>query len=399
MLGAATHSAIAASVTLAWDPVSSVAGYRLYYGGVTRNYTNFVEAGPSTSAAVSGLASGATYFFAATAYNTLGIESAFSSEISYQVPSVVSNSPPTLNPIGDLTLSEDAGAQTVPFSGVSSGSPNETQTLNVTATSSNPSLVPSLAVSYVSPNTSGMVSLTPTANMSGTAVITVTVNDGQSQNNTISRSFNVVVQSINDPPSISSIADLTIAQGTSTGAIPFSVADLETPATNLQVSAVASNSALIPSNGLALSGNDSSRSITVTPAPDQNGSSAVTLSVNDGTLTTSSSFILAVTPNGTASNTPPTISAIPNQIVARSQSTADIPLTVGDAETPADQLTLSAAWSNPSLISRVTFGGSGANRTVKVTPTRKKAGSSTITVSVSDGKATGSSTFTFQVGG
>jgi hypothetical protein len=208
-----------------------------------------------------------------------------------------------------------------------------------------------------------------------------------------------VVQSINDPPSISSIADLTIAKGTSTGAIPFSVADLETPATNLQVSAVASNSALIPSNGLALSGNDSSRSITVTPAPDQNGSSAVTLSVNDGTLTTSSSFILAVTPNGTASNTPPTISAIPNQIVARSQSTADIPLTVGDAETPADQLTLSAAWSNPSLISRVTFGGSGANRTVKVTPTRKKAGSSTITVSVSDGKATGSSTFTFQVGG
>jgi hypothetical protein len=340
-----------------------------------------------------------TYFFAATAYNTLGIESAFSSEISYRVPTAVSNSPPTLNPIADVTISEDAGPQTVTFSGITSGSPNETQTLNVTATSSNPSLISSPAVNYISPNSSGTLSFTPTANVNGTAVITVTVDDGQSQNNKTSRSFNVLVQSINDPPSISSIADLTIPQSSSTGPIPFSVADLETPTTNLQVSAVASNSVLIPPAGLALSGTDSARSITVTPAPDQSGSSPVTLSVSDGADVTSSTFILVVSAGGTSSNTPPTISAIPDQAVAQDQATGRIPFTIGDAETPAAQLTPSASWSNASLVRRVTFGGTDANRTVKVAPRRGKIGTSTITITVSDGQATASSTFMFNVGG
>jgi len=379
--------------------VDSVQGYRLYYGAVTRNYTNLVEAGASTTVAVLGLASGVTYFFAVTAYNTLGIESDFSSEISYRIASPVTNNPPTLNPIGDVTVFEDSGAESVSFSGVTSGSTNETQALSVTATSSDPSIIPTPSVQYASPNSSGTVSFTPTPNMSGAAVITVTVDDGQSQNNQTSRSFTVTVQSINDPPSISSIADLTIPQGSSTGPISFTVADLETPATNLQVSAIASNSVLIPPEGLALSGNDSARAITVTPAPDQNGSSVVTLSVNDGALTTSSGFILTVNPGGTASNSPPTISTIPDQTVTRNHATGDIPFTIGDAETPPAQLTLSASWSNPSLVSRVTFGGSGANRTVKVTPTRKKAGTSTIKITVSDGTASTSSAFAFNVGG
>jgi hypothetical protein len=37
--------------------------------------------------AISGLGAGETYYFAATAYDTLGNESVFSSEISYLVPS------------------------------------------------------------------------------------------------------------------------------------------------------------------------------------------------------------------------------------------------------------------------------------------------------------------------
>jgi hypothetical protein len=76
------------SVTLAWDPSSdsSIAGYRLYEGAASRSYTNVINTGKATTATVSNLVSGITYFFAVTAYDTNGQESGFSSEISYTVP-------------------------------------------------------------------------------------------------------------------------------------------------------------------------------------------------------------------------------------------------------------------------------------------------------------------------
>ena len=45
----------------------------------------------------------------------------------------------------------------------------------------------------------------------------------------------------------------------------------------------------------------------------------------------------------------------------------------------------------------IVFGGSGANRTLTVTPAANQTGSSTITVTVSDGSLTASSTFTLTV--
>ena len=59
------------------------------------------------------------------------------------------NQPPTLNAISDLTISEAAGLQTVNLSGITAGPANESgQTLTVTATSGNPSLIPDPTVNY-----------------------------------------------------------------------------------------------------------------------------------------------------------------------------------------------------------------------------------------------------------
>jgi hypothetical protein len=80
------------SVILAWGPSPSagVTGYRVYYGPASGNYTNSVAVGNVTTNNVSGLASGATYYFAVTAYDTNGLQSPFSNEISYTpgVPTV-----------------------------------------------------------------------------------------------------------------------------------------------------------------------------------------------------------------------------------------------------------------------------------------------------------------------
>jgi hypothetical protein len=79
------------SVTLAWNQSSdtSVAGYKIYDGVASHTYTNMINAGNATNATISGLVEGVTYYFATTAYNTLGLESGFSSEISYTVPFAV----------------------------------------------------------------------------------------------------------------------------------------------------------------------------------------------------------------------------------------------------------------------------------------------------------------------
>src|SRR4029079_6441874 len=81
-----------------------------------------------------------------------------------------------------------------------------------------------------------------------------------------------------------------------------------------------------------------------------------------------------------APNTPPTISAIPNQTILQNQLTGSINFTIGDAETPAVNLQLSGTSSNPTLVpnGNITFGGSGANRTVTVTPAVGQAGTATI---------------------
>jgi len=79
----------AGSLSLAWDASTStnVGGYKLFYGGTSKNYTSSVDVGNKTSYQVTGLTDGATYFFAMKAYDSARTtESGYSSEISAKVP-------------------------------------------------------------------------------------------------------------------------------------------------------------------------------------------------------------------------------------------------------------------------------------------------------------------------
>jgi fibronectin type 3 domain-containing protein len=93
-------NAQSATVTLAWNanPEPNVAGYRLYYGTASHAYTQVVAAGNSTTASVPNLVAGTVYYFAATAYNTAGNESLFSSEVAYAPPSQTPAPSPTPGP-------------------------------------------------------------------------------------------------------------------------------------------------------------------------------------------------------------------------------------------------------------------------------------------------------------
>ncbi|MEW6186572.1 MAG: fibronectin type III domain-containing protein [Thermodesulfobacteriota bacterium] len=75
-------------VSLAWDPNSEpdLAGYVIYYGTASQNYQTNIDVGNVTTYTVPGLQTGITYYLAATAYNTQGLESGYSNEVVYTVP-------------------------------------------------------------------------------------------------------------------------------------------------------------------------------------------------------------------------------------------------------------------------------------------------------------------------
>ena len=82
--------ACAAPVTLAWDAVEDarVAGYQLYYGAASGQYSIHVDVGHVTSASLSGLDQHPVYYLAVTAYDTSGQESGFSNEVTYDLSQI-----------------------------------------------------------------------------------------------------------------------------------------------------------------------------------------------------------------------------------------------------------------------------------------------------------------------
>jgi hypothetical protein len=213
---------------------------------------------------------------------------------------------------------------------------------------------------------------------------------------TASDPFVLTVTAVNDAPTISNLADQTITQGGAAGPIAFTVADVETTAASLTVSGNSSNPTLVPNANIVFGGSGANRTVTMTPAAGQTGTATITVTVSDGALTASDPFVLTV---NAAANTAPTISNIADQTVNQDTATAALAFTVGDTQTPAGSLAVTGSSSNPTLVpnASIVFGGSGANRTVTVTPAAGQVGTSTITVTVSDGALTATDTFVLAV--
>lgn len=77
--------AAAAQASIAWSaPTDStgVTGYKVHMGNSSGSYSEHVDVGNTTSYSAGSLSDGSTYYFAVTAYNAAGQQSAYSNEIS-----------------------------------------------------------------------------------------------------------------------------------------------------------------------------------------------------------------------------------------------------------------------------------------------------------------------------
>jgi hypothetical protein len=170
------------------------------------------------------------------------------------------NDAPTLDALGNLTINEDAPLQAVNLTGIAAGG-GESQTLSVTATSNNTGLIPNPAVTYTSPNATGSISFTPVANQNGSALITVTVNDGGGTANggvdTVVRTFTVTVNAVNDAPANTvpgaQVTDAdTALVFSAANANPITISDIDAGPASLRVTLAATNGTLTLSTTVGL---------------------------------------------------------------------------------------------------------------------------------------------------
>lgn len=226
------------------------------------------------------------------------------------VASNPANDPPSFTKGLDQTVAEDAGAQTVDnwAVNISPGPPDEaSQTLTFLVSTTNDALfsvLPAIAAN-------GRLTYTPAPHAFGTATVTVQLKDSggtQSggQDTSAAQTFTITVTGINDVPSFTKGADVTVnedagAQTLSGWATAISAGPGESSQT-LTFLVTTSNDNLFH----ALPAIDATGKLTFTPAANASGSATVTVRIKDsggtegGGLDTSAPQTFTITVNAVA---------------------------------------------------------------------------------------------------
>ncbi|MBN1379814.1 MAG: hypothetical protein JXA04_11335 [Gammaproteobacteria bacterium] len=110
----------------------------------------------------------------------------------------------------------------------------------------------------------------------------------------------------NAAPTISSIGNITIDEGGSTGTIAFTVGDVETAATSLTVTASSSGVSVIQTGDIVLGGTGSSRTLSAQADPVGYGTVTITVTVSDGQRNSSETFTITINNISARLNVPAT---------------------------------------------------------------------------------------------
>ncbi len=332
-------------------------------------------------------------------------DGSFSAQAAFILTVTPVNTPPSISGLQKTYTMDEDSSLSVQLTLSDADTP--TGDISVTAVSSNTKLVSndylSLNVQMVSGSSDKRtVNITPVANafslQDGTSNITITANDNAG--GTATFVFTLIVNPVNDPPSVSGLPDTYTLDQTATGTITFTVADIDTAISALTVSATSDNTTLIPT--VSVSGTGTSRTLsikpsaTATPTPGNN-IAVVKVTVSDGDK--SQTYSVPVTVNYV--NRAPTIIGLPANYSMAEDSSVSLNFTVADTETAADSLTVTVTSSNTKLVPtdyanlHITP-GTGGNRTLVIKPAQDaftaQVGTSNIVVTVDDNSGTATAT-------
>ncbi len=236
----------------------------------------------------------------------------------------------------------------------------------------------------------GGFSYNPDENYNGPDSFTYQAFDGQLLSNIATVSFTVLAR--NDAPVAANDDYTTLEDTPLTKAAPGVLrndVDVDSPVLTATLTSDAEHGTL------TFNADGSFRYV---PAPNYNGTDSFSYVVSDGELTSDPATVsLTVSPV----DDPPTVTVASAKSCGTDDRSGTLTLTLADIDNDAGSLTLTAASSNTTLVptGQVTFGGSGANRTVTIATVSGRTGTAVITMTVSDGTATASVPVTVQAGG
>ncbi len=347
---------------------------------------------------------GETNYFGADSFTytmTNGNARASTATVSLTINAV--NDPPTLNAIGNLFTNEGSGTVVVDLTGITAGPANESsQTLSVSATSSNPTLIPNPVLNYASPATTGTLQLTPAANQFGTATITVVVQDNGGVANggvdSITNTFDVIIYAINVAPSFTIGADQSVREDSGPQTVPNWATSISTGPTNesgqiLTFHLDNNNNTLFAVQPTV----SASGTLTYTPATNANGTATVTIYLQDnggtanGGSDTSPTNTFVI--NVTAVNDPPTLNSLTNLYLVEGAGQQTINLssiTAGPPDEASQTLNVSAFSDDRGIIPdpTVNYTSPDATGTLIFTPVTGALGTATLSVLVQDNGST-----------
>ncbi|MFK8113222.1 MAG: cadherin domain-containing protein [Rubripirellula sp.] len=291
----------------------------------------------------------------------------------------VGNTAPTISDIPDQTIVQDTSTTAVPFT--IADAQTALDSLSITAESTDQVLLPISNIVFTGTGADRTIVATPAAGQIGTATVTVTVTDEGAL--VATDTFVVTVNAVNAPPTITAVPDQTTTEGVSTLPVFFTIGDAETPVSSLAVAAVSSNQTLVPDANISITGTTAIRTISVSPVPNESGTTTISITVTDanGEIAVDT-FLVTVT----EINEPPTVSDVTNQTVLENTTSAPVSFRVSDAETPVAELVVTASSSNQTLLpdSGILVNGTGAGRSLTMTPAPDQVGTATITITVTD---------------
>ncbi|NBW82390.1 PKD domain-containing protein [bacterium] len=191
---------------------------------------------------------------------------------------------PVISSIPDQSTVEDVAKTAIAFRITDNDSPLSCKD-SVTLKSSDPSLISSDKAVFAGTGSDCTLSLTPSANASGSAQITLTVTDGQL---TAETTFNLKVDPVNDAPEIASIEDnVVIAAGGKT-TIPVAVSDVDSKLDCAsQVKVTSSSAAAVFPAGIVVTGNAPQCLVTFDARGSAGDKVILKIEVSDGSATSS----------------------------------------------------------------------------------------------------------------
>ncbi len=199
------------------------------------------------------------------------------------------NEPPELEAIDNQVTNEDVPLN---ISGITvTDDYYEQEELYAELTWNNAELIPEDHLFFENGASGYDISISPADDQNGSAEFILYVTDGTF---VVSDTFNVTVFPVNDSPYISEIPDQETYINVALRYLSFVASDVETDVEELTVTASSNNQALVPDENISVELSGSYFQVDIEPAEDQTGSTLITITVSDGTLTASETFTLDV---------------------------------------------------------------------------------------------------------